>query len=53
MGLVRVAVGKAMLRGVIRASLEERLEDRVRLLEVVVHDVDEVVGVHDVVDQLA
>ena len=34
-------------------GLEERLEDRVGLLEVVVDDVHEAVRVHDAVDELA
>ena len=53
--LVREAVGlgRAVLGSVLSAGLKERLKDRLRFLEVVVHDVHEVVGVHDVVDQLA
>ena len=41
------------VRGEIGAGLEERLKNGVRLFEVVVDDIDEEVGVHDVRDQLA
>ena len=51
---VRMAAGHAaVLGGELGASLEERLEDRVRLLEVVVYHVHEVVRIHDAVDELA
>ena len=45
--------GDAVLGGKLRAGLEERLEDRVGLLEVVVDDVHEAVRIHDAVDELA
>ena len=49
--LVRVAVG--LVGSVLSAGLEERLKDRLRFLEVVVHDIHEIVGVHDPIDELA
>ena len=42
-----------MRRRILSTSLQERLKDRLRLLEVVVHDVDEEVRVHEVRDEAA
>ena len=52
--LVRITVDAVRLRlgRVLLAGLEERLEDGVAILEVVVHDVDKVPGVHDLGDEL-
>lgn len=42
-----------LLRSEVGASLEERFEDGVGLLEVVVYDVHEEVGVHDLRNELS
>ena len=42
-----------MFGGIVCGSLEERLEDGVRLLVVVVHDVDKEEAVHELRDELA
>ena len=48
-----IAVPIRMRRRILDPSLQERLKDRLRLLEVVVHDVDEEVRVHEVRDEAA
>ena len=44
------AVGRGFLSCVVLAGLDERLEDRGRVLEVVVNDVDEEGCVHQILD---